>query len=155
MEYTVGASSQLPQDRVDRQPEGFGADVLERLRRGKANSGAEYARARRARSEIRTAFDSVLASFDALVMPTTVTTAPLREGEDAVSTAARLTSLTSPFNFTGLPAISVPCALSGSGLPIGLQLVGRRWHEAGLLRLAHGYEVARGAFPAPPEPAPV
>ncbi len=138
--------------RVEDQPERFGADVLERLRRGKANSGHEYAAARRARSEIRTAFDALFASYDAVALPTTVVTAPLRVGEDAVATAARLTALTSPFNFTGLPAISLPCGLGSDGLPVGLQLVGRRWHEARLLRVARAYEVARGPFPWPTEP---
>lgn len=141
-------------ERVESAPERFGADVLERLRRGKANSGHDYAAARRARSEIRTAFDALLTSLDALALPTTVVTAPLRVGADAVATAARLTSLTSPFNLTGLPAISVPCGQGVDGLPVGLQLVGRRWGEARLLRLARAYEVARGDFPWP-EPARV
>ena len=141
-------------ERVENEPERFGADVLERLRRGKANSGHDYAAARRARSEIRTAFDALFGSLDALALPTTVVTAPLREGADAVATAARLTSLTSPFNLTGLPAISVPCGHGVYGLPVGLQLVGRRWGEARLLRIARAYEVARGDFPWP-EPARV
>ena len=135
-------------ERVEREPERIGPDVLARLQRGKANSGADYASARRARSEIRTAFDALFASYDAVAMPTTVITAPLREGEDAVATAARLTALTSPFNLTGLPAISVPCGLA-NGMPVGLQLVGRRWHEARLLRAARAYEMDRGPFPLP------
>lgn len=136
-------------ERVEREPERIGADVLERLRRGKANSGADYAAARRARSEIRTAFDALFASYDAVALPTTVITAPLREAEDVLATAARLTALTSPFNLTGLPAISLPCGRGSDGLPVGLQLVGRRWHEARLLRVARAYEAARGPFPWP------
>lgn len=137
-------------ERVLHEPERIGADVLVRLQRGSTNSGADYADARRARSEIRVAFDALFASYDAIAMPTTVITAPLRQGEDAVATAARLTALTSPFNLTGLPAISVPCGLGAGGLPVGLQLVGRRWHEARLLRVARAYEVARGPFPWAP-----
>ena len=136
-------------DRVEREPERIGADVLARLQRGRSNSGADYAAARRARSEIRTSFDVALASYDAVAMPTTVITAPLRTGEDAVATAARLTSLTAPFNLTGLPAISVPCGVAPDGLPVGLQLVGRRWGEARLLRVARAYESARGSFAGP------
>ena len=131
-------------ERFDQGPERYGEDVRTRIARGRATTGADYAAARRARSELRTAFDSVLASYDAIALPTTVTTAPLREGEDAVATAARLTALTSPFNLTGLPAISIPCG-SSDGLPVGLQLVGARWHEARLLRVARAYESARGA----------
>lgn len=138
-------------ERVEREPERIGADVLARLERGRANTGATYALARRARSEIRMAFDALLSSYDALVSPTTVVTAPERAGEDAVATAARLTALTSPFNLTGLPAISVPCGLAADGLPVGLQLAGRRWQEARLLRVARTYESARGpyAWPGP------
>lgn len=133
-------------ERVEREPERIGKDVLARLERGRANTGAAYALARRARSEIRTAFDVLFASYDAVASPTTVVTAPGREGEDAVATAARLTSLTSPFNLTGLPAISVPCGIADDGLPVGVQLAGRRWHEARLVRVARAYESARGPY---------
>jgi aspartyl-tRNA(Asn)/glutamyl-tRNA(Gln) amidotransferase subunit A len=69
-------------------------------------------------------------------------TAPLREGQDAVAAAATLTAYTSPFNLTGLPAISIPCGFDARGLPIGLQLVARPWAEARLLRVARAYERA-------------
>lgn len=130
-------------ERFDREPERYGEDVRTRIARGRDVTGAGYAAARRARSEIRAAFDAVFASYDAIALPTTVVTAPPREGQDAVATAARLTALTSPFNLTGLPAISIPCGPS-DGLPVGLQLVGARWREARLLRVARAYESARG-----------
>lgn len=135
--------------RVERDPGAYGGDVLERLLRGKANTSAEHAAARRARSEIRVAFDAAVAPYDALLLPTTPVTAPPREGESAVALAARLTALTSPFNLTGLPAVSVPCGIASDGLPVGLQLVGRRWDEDTLLRAARAYEAARGPFPWP------
>jgi aspartyl-tRNA(Asn)/glutamyl-tRNA(Gln) amidotransferase subunit A len=50
--------------------------------------------------------------------------------------------LTNPFNLLGFPAISVPCGFDGAGLPVGLQLVGRPWEEATVLRAAHAYEQA-------------
>ncbi len=130
-------------ERFDSEPERYGEDVRARIARGRDTTGAEYAQARRVRSEVSAAFDQVLASYDAIVLPTTVVAAPRREGADAVATAARLTALTSPFNLTGLPAISVPCGLA-SALPVGLQLVGARWREARLLRVARAYESARG-----------
>jgi aspartyl-tRNA(Asn)/glutamyl-tRNA(Gln) amidotransferase subunit A len=45
-----------------------------------------------------------------------------------------------PANFTGLPAISIPCGFTDAGLPIGLQLIGRAFDEATLLRIAYSYE---------------
>jgi aspartyl-tRNA(Asn)/glutamyl-tRNA(Gln) amidotransferase subunit A len=56
---------------------------------------------------------------------------------DVLRTLGRLTA---PFNLTGHPAISVPCGLSGEGLPIGLQIAGRAFDEATVLRVAHAYE---------------
>jgi aspartyl-tRNA(Asn)/glutamyl-tRNA(Gln) amidotransferase subunit A len=50
--------------------------------------------------------------------------------------------LTYPFNLTGQPAISVPCGFSAEGLPIGLQIVGRRHADAIVLRAAAAYEEA-------------
>ena len=84
---------------------------------------------------------------DVLVTPTTAIPAPLAEemagggsAPSAVETAARLTALTSPFNLTGLPAVSLPCGLTESGLPVGLQIAGAPWAEATVLRAARAYE---------------
>jgi aspartyl-tRNA(Asn)/glutamyl-tRNA(Gln) amidotransferase subunit A len=52
----------------------------------------------------------------------------------------RFSRLTRPINALGLPALSVPCGFSTAGLPIGLQLIGRPFDEALLLRLGHAYE---------------
>ena len=52
--------------------------------------------------------------------------------------------LTRPFNCLGLPALSVPCGFSAAGLPIGLQVVGRPFDEATILRVGHAYEQAAG-----------
>lgn len=138
-------------ERLERHPGAYGTDVRERLLVGRELSAADLAVARRTRSELRALFDARLAEFDAVVLPTTVAVAPPREGSGAVETAIRLTMLTSPFNLTGLPAISVPCGLT-EGLPVGLQIVGRRWGEARLIRVARAYERARGDFPMPTVP---
>ncbi len=53
------------------------------------------------------------------------------------------TPFTYPFNLTQQPAISVPCGFTSAGLPIGVQLVGARHHDALVLRAAHAYEQAR------------
>jgi Asp-tRNA(Asn)/Glu-tRNA(Gln) amidotransferase A subunit family amidase len=55
-----------------------------------------------------------------------------------------------PSNLTGLPAISIPCRLSREGLPIGLQLVGRAFDEATVLRTAYTFEANREPIPRPP-----
>ena len=120
----------------------FGKDVAQRIDLGATRSGAEYALARRTRDELRRVYADALGEWDAILLPTTPMTAPLRDGQDAVAAAATLTAYTSPFNLTGLPAISIPCGFDGAGLPIGLQLVARPWAEARLLRVARAYERA-------------
>jgi aspartyl-tRNA(Asn)/glutamyl-tRNA(Gln) amidotransferase subunit A len=129
-------------ERIAAHRDGYGADVAKRIDTGLTRTGAEYALARRARDELRRAYATALTDWDAVILPTTPTTAPLREGEDAIAAAARLTAFTSPFNLTGLPAISIPGGFDANGLPIGLQLVARPWAEARLLRIARAYERA-------------
>jgi aspartyl-tRNA(Asn)/glutamyl-tRNA(Gln) amidotransferase subunit A len=55
-------------------------------------------------------------------------------------------------NLAGVPALSLPCGLTSSGLPIGIQLIGRQFDEARLLRAAHNLERALGLELAPPLP---
>ena len=61
---------------------------------------------------------------------------------------------TVPFNFSEQPAVSVHCAMTGDGLPIGLQIIGRRFDDLGVLQLAHAWERLRGAPPHWPDPRP-
>ena len=64
----------------------------------------------------------------------------------------RRADLTALASFGGCPAVSVPCELSGEGLPIGLQLIGRPFEERALLASAQAFEIARGfreRFPQP------
>jgi aspartyl-tRNA(Asn)/glutamyl-tRNA(Gln) amidotransferase subunit A len=55
-----------------------------------------------------------------------------------------------PANFTGLPAISIPCGFTRDGLPIGLQFIGRAFQESSLLRIAYSYERANDRRPRHP-----
>jgi len=76
------------------------------------------------------------------VTPTTALVAPpippdaLPDGESDLSTLMEIMRFATPANLTGLPAISFPAGYDSAGLPIGLQAIGRAWHEATLLRLA-------------------
>lgn len=77
---------------------------------------------------------------DLLLLPTTPLVAPPIQGGDALEQSRRLTRFTSPFNLSGLPAISIPAGFSSEGPPIGLQIVAGAWKEAALLRAAFEYE---------------
>jgi aspartyl-tRNA(Asn)/glutamyl-tRNA(Gln) amidotransferase subunit A len=129
-------------ERLERHPEGFGADVRQRLTAGAAVTSSEYALARRQQSVFRRQFESFFAGYDLLLTPATPAAAPPISGPDAVEQARRLTRFTAPFNQSGLPALSLPCGFTGAGLPVGLQIVGPPWAEARLLRAAHAYEQA-------------
>ena len=116
----------------------------------RAHRGAYYAKAQGVRSSLREAYDRALAGFDVLVMPTTPTTAqPYVEELSAAERVQRgwaPLANTSATDMTGHPALTVPAA-EADGLPVGVMLVGRRFDEATLLRLAHTIEQRLGARP--------
>ncbi len=124
----------------------YGADVRARLLTGQFVLATQYLKAQRARRVLQAEVDGVLRCVDALLMPTTPIPAPRTDERevtvDGVTDDVRawLTRCTRPINLTGHPALSVPCGLTASGLPIGLQLVGRQFDEATLLRLGWAYE---------------
>lgn len=139
---TPSDAAAFHQERLENSPEKFGEDVLQRLRAGAAYTSTEYINARHTQALLRHKYRLFFDEYDALLTPTTPVTAPPIEGPDAVEQARRLTRFTAPFNLTGLPALSIPCGFDGVGLPIGMQIVGRPWSEAALLRAGYAYERA-------------
>jgi amidase len=109
--------------------------------------GEVYARAQNRRPELVAAYDRVLAEADVLVMPTTPMTAPLAgAAHDALGLITGSSDAilnTAPFDVTGHPALSVPCG-TAAGLPVGMMIVGRRFDEPTVLRVASAYEQRRG-----------
>lgn len=126
--------------------EGFGAEVKQRIMIGTyaLSAGyydAYYKRAQQVRTLIRQDFDRAFETFDALVTPTSPVVAP-RIGEKADPLAMKLLDIcTLPVNMAGLPGLSLPCGFV-DGLPVGLQLIGKAYDEAMLLRIAYTYEQA-------------
>ncbi|SDW77760.1 aspartyl/glutamyl-tRNA(Asn/Gln) amidotransferase subunit A [Marininema mesophilum] len=124
---------------------GFGAEVKRRIMLGTyaLSSGyydAYYLKAQQVRTLIRQDFEKIFADYDVVIGPTSPTTA-FKIGE---KTSDPLTMYlndicTIPVSLAGLPAISVPCGLA-DGLPVGLQIVGKPFDEAGVLKVAHAYE---------------
>jgi aspartyl-tRNA(Asn)/glutamyl-tRNA(Gln) amidotransferase subunit A len=141
---TTADAAAFHHERMERAPDQIGADVLARLRRGAAVSARAYILAREEQARLRRRFERWFTGFggryDVVAMPATACVAPRRDGLDAVAVAPVLTRFTSPFNFTGLPALSVPCGFSPDGLPIGLQIVAPPWKESRALRVGHVYE---------------
>ena len=135
---------------------GFSERVLPALKAGRALAAADYIDALKARERVCTELDALLAGVDALVLPTSAVLPPLRgQGEVEVEggrTTVREAVLgqTLPFSLCGLPTLSVPVGLV-DGLPMGLQVVGRRDADAALLALGRWIEGAVGVTPLPPE----
>jgi aspartyl-tRNA(Asn)/glutamyl-tRNA(Gln) amidotransferase subunit A len=129
-------------ERLGDHPLGFGDDVRLRLQTGAAFTSTEYSLARRTQSEMRRRMETFFQDYDLLLTPTTPIPAPFIESNDAIEQARRLTRFTAPFNLTGLPALSVPCGFSTTGLPIGLQMICPPWNEARLLQAGVAYETA-------------
>jgi aspartyl-tRNA(Asn)/glutamyl-tRNA(Gln) amidotransferase subunit A len=139
---TTSDGAAFHRERLKEHPDWFGADVRQRLEIGAAYTSSEYALARRKQAKTRRICETLFESYDVLILPTTPIAAPLIEGDDALESARLLTRFTAPFNLTGLPALSIPCGFTKSGLPIGLQIVSRAWNEAGVLRAGYSYEQA-------------
>jgi aspartyl-tRNA(Asn)/glutamyl-tRNA(Gln) amidotransferase subunit A len=128
-------------------PEDFGADVAAILTSPGPDAAGIMA-ALRARDVLTVATRRALESVDLLVTPTTPIAAAAI-GQEMVTYGGleepilmAMIRCTAPFNATGLPAISLPCGFTQAGLPIGLQLAGRPFDEALVLRAAQAYEQA-------------
>jgi aspartyl-tRNA(Asn)/glutamyl-tRNA(Gln) amidotransferase subunit A len=134
-------------ENVAKTPEQYQPETLRRIRNGADISAAEYILRRRELDQERRCAHDFFADVDLLVTPTIPIPAPaigdLKKDPEALR-PAELTLLrnTRPFNAWGLPAISVPCGFTKSGLPVGLQIAGPHWREDLVLRLAQAYESA-------------
>jgi aspartyl-tRNA(Asn)/glutamyl-tRNA(Gln) amidotransferase subunit A len=147
---TTSDAAAFHRERLAEHPQGFGADVLQRLQAGAAYTSSEYILARRTQAEFRRGLERLFERYHLLLTPTTPVAAPPIEGPDAIEQARLLTRFTAPFNLSGLPALSLPCGFTPQGLPIGLQIVARPWDEARVLAAAACYEAAAGWRMQPP-----
>jgi aspartyl-tRNA(Asn)/glutamyl-tRNA(Gln) amidotransferase subunit A len=136
--------------------QGFGAEVKRRIMLGTYALSAGYydqfyGKAQKVRSLIERDFRNAFEKCDVIATPTAPTPA-FKLGEKAGDPLAMYLSdiYTITANLSGVPALSLPCGLSSSGLPIGIQLIGKHFDEARLLMTAHNLEQALGADFTPP-----
>jgi aspartyl-tRNA(Asn)/glutamyl-tRNA(Gln) amidotransferase subunit A len=132
---------------VARSPELYQPETLRRIRTGENVSPERIKECRRELERARRDIAAIFADVDLLVTPTTPIPAPaiaeLKQNPDLLRPRELLLLRnTRPINVWGLPAISIPCGFTPSGLPIGLQIIGPHWGEAKVLQLAHAYEQA-------------
>jgi aspartyl-tRNA(Asn)/glutamyl-tRNA(Gln) amidotransferase subunit A len=128
------------------RPQDYGPQVLMRLQNALAIPGVSYLEALRWRGPALSAHIAATAGVDAVLAPVAPVPAPtLAESDvgnspDAESVIQRLTRFTRPINYLGLPSLSIPSGFTRSGLPVGLQLIGRSFDEATLLRIGAAFQ---------------
>lgn len=136
---------------LDAHAEDYTPLVLTRLRNGLQLPAVAFVEALEVRQRTRQRVREIQKSTDLLLLPTAPTVATPLEGTIALADVPEreeqmkaLVRRTSPFNLTGQPALSLPCGYSGDGLPIGLQIVGREFEEALVLRAGYAYQERTG-----------
>ena len=130
------------------RPQDYGAQVFMRLQNGLAFSGVSYLEAMRWRGPALAAHNAAVAGVDAMIMPVAPVAAPtiadsdVGNSPDAEAMIQRLTRFTRPINYLGLPSLSIPTGFTKGGLPVGMQLVGRSFDEAMLIRIGAAFQRA-------------
>ncbi|HVF90210.1 MAG TPA: Asp-tRNA(Asn)/Glu-tRNA(Gln) amidotransferase subunit GatA [Blastocatellia bacterium] len=144
--FRAEEASTLKQMYSRTRDEGFGAEVKRRIMLGTyaLSAGyydAYYGKAQKVRSLIGEDFRDAFASCDVIATPTAPTPA-FRLGEKADDPLEMYLSdiYTITLNLAGVPGLSLPCGFTSNGLPVGIQLIGRHFDEAGLLRAARNLE---------------
>lgn len=132
---------------VARSPELYQPETLRRIRSGENISPSQMLDGQRKLEQSRREIQRVFEEVDVLVTPTVPIPAPILAELEKHPNLLRPREIvmlrnTRPFNVWGIPAISVPCGFTKTGLPIGLQISAARWREAMILQLAYAYEQA-------------
>jgi amidase len=146
--FTIEVGASMPPGMI----EAYAADpkiasdpfIRRGVERAASNTMAEFAAALAARDKLICALEAFLTEWDVLLCPVTPTPAiahcapgtPIRVGDRTLPYWTGCSGFTNPFNLTGHPVAVLPIALSARGLPIGVQLIGKRWSEADLLAVA-------------------
>jgi aspartyl-tRNA(Asn)/glutamyl-tRNA(Gln) amidotransferase subunit A len=126
----------------------YGEEVRQRIDAGAKVPAHRYLAGFDVRKHLLAEFDAAFQDVDAIIAPTVPVPAPLIGAEsveidgEQFGVRPAIVGHCRPGNFTGLPAISIPCGFTRDGLPVGLQLIGRAFDEATLFRIAFSYERA-------------
>jgi aspartyl-tRNA(Asn)/glutamyl-tRNA(Gln) amidotransferase subunit A len=141
------------------RPQDYGPQVLMRLQNGLAIPAVTYLEAMRWRGPALAAHLAAVAGVDAVIAPVAPVAAPtiaesdVGNSPDAEAVIQRLTRFTRPVNYLGLPSLSIPSGFTRGGLPVGMQLIGRSFDEAMLLRIGAAFQRATDFHARAPKPA--
>ncbi len=130
------------------RPQDYGPQVLMRLQNGLAIPAVSYLEVMRWRGPALAAHLAAVAGVDAVLAPVapvaaaTILESDVGNSPDAEATIQRLTRFTRPINYLGLPSLAIPCGFTAKGLPVGMQLIGKPFDEAMLLRIGGAFQRA-------------
>lgn len=151
------AGEDLSETYMITRQEGFGPEVKRRIMLGTyaLSAGyydAYYLKAQQVRTLIRRDFEEAFNLCDAIITPTSPTTA-FKMGEKKENPLEMYLSdiCTISINLAGVPALSVPCGFDNKGLPVGMQIIGKHFDEPTVLRIAYAYEQQTGWHKARPK----
>jgi aspartyl-tRNA(Asn)/glutamyl-tRNA(Gln) amidotransferase subunit A len=143
----LGESAAIHSEWMVSRSQDYGQDVIKMLEKGLEITAVKYINAlHKWRQEIKDAFLKAISEYDALLVPTTIIPAPFLDQKEVniegktIEVYFCLSMLTTVFDITGLPALNIPAGLVDSKLPVGVQLVGRPFDEARILKIAYTYE---------------
>jgi aspartyl-tRNA(Asn)/glutamyl-tRNA(Gln) amidotransferase subunit A len=130
------------------RPQDYGAQVLMRLQNGLAIPAVSYLEAIRWRGPALAAHLAAVEGTDALIAPVapmpaaTIAESDVGNSPEAEAVIQRITRFTRPINYLGLPSLSIPAGFTKSGLPVGMQIIGRSFDEAMLIRIGAAFQRA-------------
>ena len=137
--------------------EDYGSQVRMRLENGLAIPAITYLEAMRWRGPSLSAHNAAVAGVDAVIAPVSPIPAPtiaesdVGGGPGAEAVIQRLTRFTRPVNYLGVPSLAIPSGFTKTGLPVGMQLIGRSFDEATLLRIGAAFQRATDFHDRVPE----
>jgi aspartyl-tRNA(Asn)/glutamyl-tRNA(Gln) amidotransferase subunit A len=130
------------------RPQDYGAQVLMRLQNGLAIPAVSYLEAIRWRGPALAAYLAAVEGTDAVIAPVapmpaaTIAETDVGNSPEAEAVIQRITRFTRPINYLGLPSLSIPAGFTKSGLPVGMQIIGRSFDEAMLIRIGAAFQRA-------------
>lgn len=139
------------------RPQDYSPQVLARLQNGLAIPAVTYLEAMRWRGQALAEYLAAVAGVDAVLAPVSPVPAPtiaetdVGNSQGAEALMQRITRFTRPINYLGLPALSIPAGFSSSGLPVGMQLIGRPFEEAAVLQIGGAFQRATDFHSKRPE----
>ena len=128
------------------RPQDYGAQVLMRLQNGLAIPAVSYLEAMRWRGPALAAYLAAVEGTDAVIAPVapmpaaTIAESDVGNSQEAEAVIQRITRFTRPINYLGLPSLSIPAGFTKSGLPVGMQIIGRSFDEAMLIRIGAAFQ---------------